>query len=350
MSNVTQLRTREERLQEAADWVARFDRGLRDDEQRAMKKWLDQGAANRDAMLFMLDVWDKSDSLARLSELFPEPVRRRDRFRPVAWIAGLATAATAVVATVLLSSASIEDIPSVGEATAEPSDSQILETLIGARKIVELADGSTVDLNTNSLIDVRFTEDRRWLRLQRGEATFTVSHDPHRPFVVVVGETEFEALGTEFNLEIRSEQRIELVVTDGSVRVAARSQRRGGTVEAQPGRPLIEPVLVEAGQEFTVGGASRFATMIDSADIAARLSWRNDNLIFRGATMGDALTEIGRYTTVEFVFLDDELRSEPVVGMFKIGDVQGTLNTLENNFGIQYELANDNRVLLSRKN
>ena len=71
--------------------------------------------------------------------------------------------------------------------------------------------------------------------------------------------------------------------------------------------------------------------------------------MFRGETLGQVLREIGRYTTVEFVLLDDELRLEPVGGVFKVGDVQGALNTLENNFGVSYQMVDGNKVLLSRR-
>lgn len=348
MNKVTRLRTREERLQQAADWVARFDRGLEGDEDRALQSWLDDDAGNREALLLMLETWDKSDSLARLAELFPEPDRRRRRYSSLAWSGALALALVAAVAWFVL------PVPDEGggpdSVIAEQRDSQTFETLVGARKTFELADGSTLHLNTNSLIDVRFSPRERRLELKRGEATFTVAHDPSRPFRVLVGQTVFEAVGTEFNLEITSDRNIELVVTDGRVRVAARPPGQGGGETASIEAPTPEgPVLVAAGEEFTVGGGSAVAMVIDRAEIEARLSWRQDNLVFRGETLGQVLREIGRYTTVEFVLLDDELRLEPVGGVFKVGDVQGALNTLENNFGVSYQMVDGNKVLLSRR-
>ena len=347
MSNVTRLVTREERLENAADWVARFDRGLRDEEQRALETWLDEDAGNRESLLLMLEAWDKSDSLGRLAELFPEPVHRR-RIGTVAWSGALAAAVAAVaIGFFVLGPDRVDTAETV---VAEQRDSQVFETLVGARKTFDLADGSTVQLNTNSLIDVQFSAKERWLELKRGEATFTVAHDPSRPFRVLVGTTIFEAVGTEFNLEITNDKNIELVVTDGKVRVAASAAESGdgdvGRIEAPV---LDEPILVAAGHEFTVGGDSSVAIVIDIADIEARLSWRKDNLVFRGETLGHVLNEIGRYTTVEFVVLDDELRMEPVGGRFKVGDIQGTLTTLENNFGVSYQMIDGNKVLLSRR-
>jgi len=348
VSNVTRLTTREQRLDSAADWIARFDRGLREDEQQALNAWLDEDAGNRESLLLMLEAWDKSDSLSRLAELFPEPVQRRRRLGTFAWSGAVAAALTAVAIGLFVIFSGPADTPE--PVIAEQRDSQIFETLVGARKTFELADGSTVHLNTNSLIDVHFSQSERRLELQRGEATFTVAHDASRPFRVLVGQTVFEAVGTEFNLEITNDQNIELVVTDGKVRVAASSTGQGdgelGTIDV----PLLEtPVLVAAGEEFTVGGESSEAMIIDRADIEVRLSWRKDNLVFRGETLGQVLDEIGRYTTVEFVLLDDELRKESVGGMFKVGDIQGTLQSLEHNLGVSYQMVDGNTVLLSKR-
>ena len=348
MNNVTRLTTREQRLGQAADWIARFDRGLRDGEQQELERWLDEDAGNRRSLLLMLEAWDKSDSLGRLAELFPEPVQPRRRIGGLAWSGALAATLVAAVAALFVLSPDLAEMPE--PMVAEQRDSRIFETLVGARKSFELADGSTVHLNTNSLIDVHFSPDLRRLELKRGEATFTVAHDASRPFRVLVGQTVFEAVGTEFNLEITHDQNIELVVTDGKVRVAASLPGQGdgelGTIDV----PLLEaPVLVAAGEEFTVGGDSSEAMIIDRADIEARLSWRKDNLIFRGETLGQVLDEIGRYTTVEFVVLDDELRMESVGGMFKVGDIQGTLQTLEYNLGVSYQMVDGNTVLLSKR-
>ena len=348
MSNVTRLVTREERFESAADWVARFDRGLRDDEQQALKAWLDEDAGNRESLLLMLEAWDKSDSLGRLAELFPEPIRHRRRSGNFAWSGMLAVALAAAAIGLFVLAPDRVDAPE--PAIAEQRNSQTFETLVGARRTFELPDGSTVHLNTNSLIDVHFSSGERRLELIRGEATFTVAHDPSRSFRVLVGQTVFEALGTKFNLEITNDRNIELVVTDGQVRVASSTTktpgRETGTIEAPT---LDTPVLVAAGQEFTVGGGSSVAMVIDLMDIEARLSWQKDNLIFRGETLGFVLNEIGRYTTVEFVVLDDELRMEPVGGLLKVGDIQGTLNTLENNFGVSYQMVDGNKVVLSRR-
>ena len=77
-----------------------------------------------------------------------------------------------------------------------------------------------------------------------------------------------------------------------------------------------------------------------------QLSWRSGNLIFRGESLETTVSEVGRYTSVEFVIKDEELRRVRVAGLFKTGDVAGFLSSLEANFDIAYERTDDETVLL----
>ena len=83
-----------------------------------------------------------------------------------------------------------------------------------------MPDGSNIQLNTNSLVTIDFNNEQRKLILVRGEAHFDVAKDKNRPFTVVVGEKSFTALGTIFNVQKRSNNTMELVVTEGKVLVA----------------------------------------------------------------------------------------------------------------------------------
>src|SRR6202040_1603516 len=62
------------------------------------------------------------------------------------------------------------------------------QTAVGEQAAVALPDGSSFDLNTNSRVEVDYTERNRVIRLERGEAYFKVAHDTHRPFWVYAGD------------------------------------------------------------------------------------------------------------------------------------------------------------------
>ena len=91
------------------------------------------------------------------------------------------------------------------------------------------------------------------------------------------------------------------------------------------------------------------AEEIEPEEIAVKLSWRQGSLIFRGESLEEAVYEVGRYTAVEFIFLDDESKKVKISGRFKAGDVDGLLAALRENFKISYERAGDGKIYLSGK-
>ncbi|MCC5024968.1 MAG: FecR domain-containing protein [Candidatus Synoicihabitans palmerolidicus] len=87
------------------------------------------------------------------------------------------------------------------------------------RRSVDLDDGSNLLLNRDSEIAVRFAPDQRLVDLRHGEAHFKVAHDTTRPFVVAAGGLHIQAVGTAFNVRYMADQLIEVLVTEGTVRV-----------------------------------------------------------------------------------------------------------------------------------
>jgi transmembrane sensor len=213
-------------------------------------------------------------------------------------------------------------------------------------------DGTQIMLNTNSRVSVNYTTNNRFLYLERGEMHVSVAHDLSRPLSVIVGGRVVQAVGTEFNIEITGEHSIELVVTEGVVMVGILERPIDGTASQEP--LILTPLsaLVAAGQEVVIDSTDDapeavVTKAIDSDEIAVKLSWREGNLIFRGESLEDAVLEIGRYTEVQFVFLDEESKKIRVAGLFKAGDVDGLLTALRQNFNISYEWVADDKIVLS---
>ena len=87
-------------------------------------------------------------------------------------------------------------------------------------------------------------------------------------------------------------------------------------------------------------------TDVTAEDIEVKLSWRRGNLVFTGESLEDAVKEVGRYTSVEFVFIDEHLKKVRVGGVFKAGDVEGLLATLRENFNIVSQRIDGETILL----
>ncbi|MCX6941829.1 MAG: FecR domain-containing protein, partial [Verrucomicrobia bacterium] len=81
-----------------------------------------------------------------------------------------------------------------------------------------LADGTVVELNGAAVIVADFTASERRVRLERGEAYFTVMKDPARPFIVTAAGVAVRAVGTAFNVRL-ADTAVEVLVTEGQVRL-----------------------------------------------------------------------------------------------------------------------------------
>lgn len=327
------------RLEEASIWIARLDKGLTPEQRDDLRAWIADDPANRATLLDMAALWDKLDVISRLSGLFPTTERLRTRRRSLP----LGIAASLLV--ILLAGLWTGWQKAPDGVTTAPVESTY-RTAIGEHSTVTLADGTRLDLNTNSLISVRYDERQRLLTLSRGEVLIRVAPDPMRPLSVVAAGKVVQAVGTEFNIRITDDQQVELVVTEGKVRVGIHRAASAGAAD-----PIVLPAsshTIPAGKELILGASGNEITDISAEDIEVKLSWRNGDLIFRGESLEEAVHEIGRYTSVEFVFLDDDLRKVRVAGLFKAGDVDGLLEALRTNFDITYERVDDRIILLDR--
>ncbi len=74
-------------------------------------------------------------------------------------------------------------------------------TEIGERRVVALADGSQISMDSDTKILVDYSKTERALRLARGRARFDVAHDTSRPFTVTAGAETVVAVGTSFDVE-----------------------------------------------------------------------------------------------------------------------------------------------------
>ena len=344
MTKMYPIESEEPRYDEASLWIERLSEGLTREEELELQSWLTENPANQVLLEKMARLWDKMDSLSRLSTLLPQPASTMESNRHRAHYYAL-TASVVLGLTALLFwnwSLDRDDAPQSAQRPAEV----FYETAIGGQQVNLLEDGTIITLNTSSRIGVRYSSSARVLHLEYGEVHVQVAKDPTRPLSVLAGDRVVQAVGTAFNIEIKPGREIELVVTEGSVRVAEQST----LVNVEQNKVKIvlprSAAVITAGQELVMGNEAKQARPITDAEIQVKLSWQKGNLIFRGEPLADVVKEVERYTGVEFVFLDEDLKEAHVSGFFKAGDVEGMLAVLKENFSIEYQRESENRVLL----
>lgn len=176
-------------------------------------------------------------------------------------------------------------------------------TGLGEQRLVTLADGSRLRLNTDSAVRVRLGTDFRRVELRRGEAFFEVAHDAARPFIVSAYGAQVRAVGTKFDVR-REPGSVQVTLLEGRVAVA---DAAGGSATLAPN------------QQLTVKG--QHLSRPASADAAEVSSWTRGRLTFRNTPLAQAVAEVNRYSARKLVLggppaLGDRL----VSGVFDVGD------------------------------
>ena len=352
MSNVyrfdPEVNDHEQLVVEASEWIAKMDKGLSDADAETLLAWMRADPRNEAELLKLARMWDKMDSLARLSEVFPHASETvtppaRQWGRRLAMAASFVVVVTGfVIAVVITNEASDETLPELA------SDTTAYETAVGGISTIELVDGSVITLNTDSRAIVSFGRQQRIVQLERGELHIDVAHDPERPLSIVAAERIIQAVGTSFSVRIDESQQVEVLVSDGRVRVGVREPGTADTDQrGRLGELANRSFLVAQAERVVLNSGKESVEALEPEEIEVHLSWRNGNLIFRGESLETAVAEVGRYAPVEFVIKDEDLQQVRVAGLFKVGDVSGFLSSLEANFDIVYERADDETILLS---
>lgn len=190
----------------------------------------------------------------------------------------------------------------------------------GEQQRIALADGSSVVVNTDSEVKVRYDDHVRIVELPRGEAFFEVAKNAARPFIVRTDDLEVRAIGTRFSVR-RTDDGTRVVVTEGRVRVS----RTGDTKAAAVELGANHQVMVAAKEQIPAPVA---------VDTAAATSWTSGMIQFEDVPLNAVLQEVNRYAPKSFVIADPALRDIRLTGRFRVGDMESVKFALANRFDI----------------
>ncbi|WP_085697751.1 FecR family protein [Pseudomonas sp. B26(2017)] len=191
-------------------------------------------------------------------------------------------------------------------------------TATGEQRTVRLADGTVLNLNTHSAVDVRFNEKQRLIVLQEGEILVETGHGDARPFIVETAEGSMRALGTRFLVK-REDAGTRLSVLQSAV-------------AAHPQFDPKEQILRE-GQQVLIrhNGLDSVLALNPGAD-----AWTRGMLVVDNARLEDLVHELGRYRRGHLGIAPDvaDLR---ITGSFPLHDTDKALNALLPTLPVQIE-------------
>jgi transmembrane sensor len=311
--------------EQAALWAARLDGSVLSAADRvAFETWLAEDPARR-ALLseycqLSADLEQRLPLLAgikeRSAEIPPAPivVPRPWSRRPL-WAGAMLTAAAAVALAFFL-------------AGRPATQSASFATSVGERQALTLADGTRVELNTQTALVVDLGRSERRVRLANGEAFFAVSKEAARPFIVETPAGLVRVTGTQFDVRAESGPVLEVIVTEGHVQAAA------GTGA---------PVGLGVGDRLWAGPQGMTVTAMSAAELDRALAWREGQIVFAGTPLAEALTRFSRYHG-RVITVSPGAAGLRIGGRHSLDDLSGFLAGLERSFPVNVVTGPDGAV------
>lgn len=322
----------------AALWHERLAAGASQSVRAAFMRWRAGESAHGDAFAQIEAAYGAAKSLAgapdilalrheTLARIVMSP--RQERWR---------TALVAGIAVVMVGSASLaawrsgSGSPSVEAEVVEPG---IYRTAVGERMTLTLIDGSTATLNTASRLRVHYTAAERRLILEAGQAFFKVAKNQSRPFVVVAGDHQVIAHGTEFDVRLGTRS-LEVALLEGEISVASSADGR-----------MAVATRLRPNQILLASGATTSVRTVE--DVARHTSWRDGLILFEDERLADAVAEINRYSSRPIILADGSLGDLRVSGAFHTGGTTAFVEALELGFDVKVVEAGRERIILAAR-
>lgn len=299
----------------AAQWIVRREKGgWSTADQSEFDAWLAEAPGNRIAYLRLSDVWNRAGRLKALDQ----PVRRRffafrrgETFKPLARVAALFILAAAIGAG--------------GYAWLSRSTDTRYATGIGEREIISLADGSRIELNTQTVLRLSHEANRRIVKLESGQAYFDIKHDPAHPFIVLTGQHRVTDIGTKF--EVRTDaSKVRVTLFEGSAQF-----------ESDDASVTRQNAILVPGDVAVATAASMRIVRKPTQKLLAELGWRHGVIVFDHTTLADAAAEFNRYNHKKLIVTDPKVAKLTIGGTFQTTNTQQLTQLARDIFGLTIE-------------
>jgi len=325
-------------LDEATHWLVRLQScDFSEQDERLFCAWLESDTSHQKAYIAAEELWARLGSVEQLevaegnpgnlaANVFPMPKKQRWAYFPQAIAASFVLFAVAFASIMYFNN---QPVP--------------FETAIGEQREMQLDDGSRILLNTDSSVAIKYNESSRVVDLKRGEAFFVVAKNAARPFIVKTVGGLVRVIGTEFNVLSRSNA-VEVTVLEGKVAVSPASHLQA--LED----PLYEPSLTLSANEQVLLDSRSSEFITTRADALSVSAWRSGELVYKGETLDQVLSDLNRYFDGEIKVGDPTIKDLQVVAIFQIQDKQSTIQVLEETFNlVSKQISSELTLVLPKK-
>ena len=315
--------TAREIQERAVEWVVQrqTDEAWNETDQAALDTWLAETPEHTLAYWRAEDGWNRTELLGALRSFRPD-ARQPDRTRSIWFRRAAVTAVFAILGGVAASYF----------AQSPQSTERTYSTVVADHKTLAIADGSQIEMNTNTLLRANLAGGRRQVVLEKGEAFFQIKHDAAHPFTVYASGHRIVDLGTKFLVKTQPD-RIEVALVEGRARVDS-----NGASE--------HSALLKPGDVAVATATSISVTRKAQPTLAKELAWPQGNLVFANTALADVAAEFNRYNRQKIVITDPRVARLTIVGTFSATDVDAIINTAHEVFGLHATQRNG-RIVIS---
>jgi transmembrane sensor len=328
----------------AADWHTRLDEDDSPQTCAEFDAWVAADPRNKAAFEAIERTWSSLAAArvdARVLKLRREALSATHRLRFFRFAAAAAVIGVGVaIAYVVNPLFKDVDAPRSAMIMGQTTEGGAFRTAVGERSNITLSDGSSVVLNTNSRVEIRFTPEQRNVRLLAGQAWFQVAKNPNRPFVVEAGNRRVTALGTAFDVRLDGQEAVQVTLAEGKVSVETILSPLARLIKAPP-----KPQLLIAGEALITSDDAPVEKR--KADVAKVVSWRQGQVVFDNDTLDAAIAEINRYSATRIELADPALGQLRVSGVFKAGHSESFVETVTGHYPLQIASRDESRIVLT---
>lgn len=202
-------------------------------------------------------------------------------------------------------------------------------TVTGEIRHLTLSDGTRLDLNSDTAVDLLYSASERRIRLISGEIQLSSGHDLSRPLIVETRAGDIQALGTHFSVrEVDNGTRVSLY--EGELRISPRQ---------------AAPVHLKAGGSlwFDAGSVSTVYPLDSNAG-----SWSQGQLIAERQPLGQFIGELARYRP-GVLRCDAEVANLLLTGVFPLENTDAILAALERSLPVRAQAVTRYWVTIKAK-
>ncbi len=193
-----------------------------------------------------------------------------------------------------------------------------LATATGERRSIQLPDGTRLQLNTDSAVDLDFTSQQRLITLLRGEILVTCGASSSAPLLVKTRHGLLEGIDGRFAVR-QDSACTQLSVVSGNVAIHSPHQANGLSTQ------------VHAGETYLVSQTQAILAPPLNMDIGA---WADGLIVTRDRRLGDFLAEVGRYRH-GYLGCSADIADLRLSGVFRLEDTDKLLAILAQTLPVQ---------------